>query len=152
MTDQRRALLIRELHHLVATNIQSRTIQTHYSNDLIASIADALHDGTVFSIIDSLRDMQLITERNLYQSRQDKLIELQRSSTTNNIADEMRAVDRSIIDQLDQLTTQQQTILAQAGVPRFTVTNNPDEIRLQMSIIESIVNVRAKLATSLYFG
>lgn len=54
------------------------------------------------------------------------------------LADETRSTDQSIILELDQLVTDQQSTLQQAAVPFFSVTNNPQEIQIQISVLRFI--------------
>lgn len=68
---QQRSVIAMELRRLSST--LPPTYRDRFTSELVQAIADSLLDKTVFSIIDSLRDMQQITERNLFQSRQDKV-------------------------------------------------------------------------------
>ena len=52
-----------------------------------------------------------------------------------------RRADQQIIGQLDQLVTEQQSTLSQAAVPCFTVTTDPDKIKLQMSVLSLILQL-----------
>ena len=54
------------------------------------------------------------------------------------LVEETRATDQSIILELDQLVTDQQSTLQQAAVPFFTVTNNPQELQVQINILRFI--------------
>nr|CAG4635142.1 EOG090X0GJG [Alona affinis] len=47
----------------------------------------------------------------------------------------------SEIQQLDQLATTQQTSLEKAGVPGFSVTSDPVEVRVQMYLLEFILKL-----------
>ena len=51
------------------------------------------------------------------------------------LAEELRSVDKKVILELDQIVTEQQATLQQAAVPFFTVTNKPEDIRLQMHVL-----------------
>ncbi|KAL9969354.1 hypothetical protein ACROYT_G021558 [Oculina patagonica] len=51
---------------------------------------------------------------------------------------EVIKVDQKVVLELDQLVSDQQATLQKAGVPLFSITNNPDDIRLQMYILDFI--------------
>lgn len=51
---------------------------------------------------------------------------------------EVTQVDQKVVLELDQLVSDQQATLQRAGVPLFSITNNPDDIRLQMYILDFI--------------
>ena len=50
--------------------------------------------------------------------------------------DEVRKKDMKVILDLDQKVMDQQVMLERAGVPGFFVTNNKQDIRLQMYLLE----------------
>lgn len=51
------------------------------------------------------------------------------------LAEEMRSTDKNIVLELDQIATDQQSTLQQAAVPLFAVTNNPQDVQLQMHLL-----------------
>jgi len=55
--------------------------------------------------------------------------------------DEKKKRDMKIILELDQKVMDQQSTLEKAGVPGFTVTNNSQEIRLQMYLLDFIIRL-----------
>ena len=63
-----------------------------------------------------------------------------------NLAEDMRGTDQKIIMELDQLVADQQMTLQQAAVPFFTVTEDTQEVQLQIHILELI----QKLAQAKY--
>lgn len=54
------------------------------------------------------------------------------------LQEELRATDQQIILELDQLVTNQQTTMQQAAVTFFSVSNNPQEIQVQMHVLRFI--------------
>lgn len=54
------------------------------------------------------------------------------------LAEDMRGTDQKIIAELDQLVIDQQTTLQQAAVPFFSVTEDTQEIQLQICVLELI--------------
>ncbi|XP_066916515.1 protein DGCR6-like [Clytia hemisphaerica] len=54
---------------------------------------------------------------------------------------ELTQMDQKIVLDLDQQISDQQVTLERAGLPLFFITNNPQEIRIQMYILEFIVGL-----------
>ncbi len=54
------------------------------------------------------------------------------------LAEEVKATDQEVILELDQLVSNQQSTLFQAAVPFFSVTNNAQDIQLQIHILRFI--------------
>lgn len=55
--------------------------------------------------------------------------------------EELKRKDMKIILELDQKHIDQQNLLCQAGIPGFSVTNNPQEIQLQMFMLMFIMRL-----------
>ncbi|XP_074662082.1 protein DGCR6-like [Tubulanus polymorphus] len=55
--------------------------------------------------------------------------------------EELKRRDMKIILELDQKVMDQQSILEKAGVPGFYVTNNPQDLRLQMYLLDFITRI-----------
>ncbi|MFH4980562.1 hypothetical protein AB6A40_007271 [Gnathostoma spinigerum] len=113
------------------------------SREVQITFAESLLDGTVFSIVESLKDVQRLCENRLYQDRQQRLIELQ---GVPDLDEQMRLIDVNIVKELDEIVSQQQSTLSQAGVPIIQVTQDPQEITLQMEIIRFIITVHSKIS------
>lgn len=64
--------------------------------------------------------------------------EKEKAELDKQLQDEIRATDQQIILELDQLVTNQQTTMQQAAVTFFSVTNNPQEIQVQMHVLRFI--------------
>ncbi len=58
--------------------------------------------------------------------------------------EELRRKDMKIVLELDQKVMDQQCTLERAGVPGFHVTNNPNDVRLQMYLLEFIIRLSEK--------
>uniref|UniRef100_A0A8D2B502 Protein DGCR6 n=1 Tax=Sciurus vulgaris TaxID=55149 RepID=A0A8D2B502_SCIVU len=56
----------------------------------------------------------------------------------HRIREEQRAMDRKIVLELDRKVADQQSTLEKAGVAGFYVTTNPQELTLQMNLLELI--------------
>lgn len=59
----------------------------------------------------------------------------------SHFEDELKRKDMKIILELDQKVFDQQNLLQQAGIPGFSVTNNPQEIQLQMFMLKFIMRL-----------
>jgi len=55
--------------------------------------------------------------------------------------EELKRKDMKIILELDQKLFDQQNLLHQAGIPGFSVTNNPQEVQLQMFMLMFITRL-----------
>ena len=53
----------------------------------------------------------------------------------------LKETDMKLVLHLDQKVKDQQSTLERAGVPGFYVTDNPNEIRIQMYLIEFILRL-----------
>ncbi|XP_043924293.1 protein DGCR6-like isoform X2 [Protopterus annectens] len=65
-------------------------------------------------------------------------------SLEQRIKDEQRMMDEKIVVELDQKVIDQQTTLEKAGVPGFYITTNPQELTLQMNLLELILKLQQK--------
>ncbi|KAL3204414.1 hypothetical protein MRX96_011431 [Rhipicephalus microplus] len=148
---QRHYALFSELQQMakdVPLNCQQRL-----PYELLSSLANSLLDGTVFDIVRGLKDIQMMeeqglmeTRRNVVKSQADTKIE-EFKALDQMHKEELVRVDMKIITQLDQLVSEQQVVLEKAGVPGFFVTNSPMEISIQMQLLKFI----ARLADSALF-
>ncbi|VDN59201.1 unnamed protein product [Dracunculus medinensis] len=138
--EERRSFMKEEMEVFVS-KLDTRTSE-QFNSALQKAIIESLLDGTVFPIVESLADLQNMTERQLFANRQQQLIELQ---SVPDLDTRMRLIDMDIVYELDKITTQQQDTLARAGVPGFRITKNCREIILQMAIIRFIVGVQKKI-------
>ncbi|XP_045197356.2 protein DGCR6-like [Mercenaria mercenaria] len=68
-------------------------------------------------------------------------IDREMETTKKRCDEEIRKKDQKIIMQLDQKVMDQQSTLEKAGVQGFYVTNKPQDIRLQMYLLEFIVRL-----------
>ncbi|CAG0891433.1 unnamed protein product [Darwinula stevensoni] len=62
--------------------------------------------------------------------------------------DDITRFDMKLILQLDQKVSDQQVMMAKAGVPGFHVTNNPTEVRVQMYLLDFILRLAPSKSSS----
>ncbi|XP_029475550.1 protein DGCR6-like isoform X2 [Rhinatrema bivittatum] len=162
--------LLSELQNLVKDLPSS--CQQRLSYTILSDLALALIDGAVFEIVQGLLEIQHLTEKNLYNQRlklhvlkQDLLRrhrEAQQSCKAHNlpvlraaqqreletlehrIKEEQRMMDEKIVLELDQKVVDQQSTLEKAGVSGFYITTNPQELTLQMNLLELIRKLQQK--------
>ncbi|OPJ66295.1 protein DGCR6L [Patagioenas fasciata monilis] len=60
------------------------------------------------------------------------------------IREEQRMMDEKIVLELDQKVIDQQSTLEKAGVSGFYITTNPQELTLQMNLLELIRKLQQK--------
>ncbi|XP_072538129.1 protein DGCR6 [Salminus brasiliensis] len=64
------------------------------------------------------------------------------------VKDEQRMMDEKIIAEIDQKVLDQQNTLEKAGVPGFYITTNPQEVTMQMNLLELILKLQQKESQS----
>ena len=67
--------------------------------------------------------------------------EKEKSELEATLSEEVKKADKNVILELDQLVSQQQTTLCQAAVPFFFVTNNAQDIQVQMNVLRFILKL-----------
>ncbi|NXT44772.1 DGCR6 protein, partial [Pelecanoides urinatrix] len=137
--------------------------QQRLSYTTLSDLALALLDGTVFEIVQGLLEIQHLTEKNLYSQRLQLHSEHrgQRQifhffsvncylfqAVEQRIREEQRMMDEKIVLELDQKVIDQQSTLEKAGVSGFYITTNPQELTLQMNLLELIRKLQQKESES----
>ncbi|KAJ8414805.1 hypothetical protein AAFF_G00023280 [Aldrovandia affinis] len=64
------------------------------------------------------------------------------------VREEQRMMDEKIVVEMDQKVVDQQNTLEKAGVPGFYLTTNPQELTMQMNLLELILKLQQKEAQS----
>ncbi|KAM9810694.1 protein DGCR6 [Neosynchiropus ocellatus] len=60
------------------------------------------------------------------------------------VREEQSMMDKKIVVEIDQKVADQQTTLEKAGVPGFYTTTNPQELMMQMNLLELILKLQQK--------
>ncbi|RZF40995.1 hypothetical protein LSTR_LSTR006298 [Laodelphax striatellus] len=134
--------------------------QQRIPNELLCSLAESLADNTVFGIVNSLMDIQHVTEKQLFQQRlqftanqssaMQKLMEenidnpekeIQRAALETKHREELKEYDKKVILELDRKVHDQQRILDMAGVPGFDITDDPMKIQVQIRLLDFILRL-----------
>jgi len=86
-------------------------------------------------------DIQKVKNR----AHQLVLLEKKHSDEKNNFKQhcekEIQQLDQKIVLEIDQKVSDQQLTLERAGLPLFFITNNPEEVKLQMYILDFIIKL-----------
>ncbi|XP_047656336.1 protein DGCR6 isoform X5 [Tachysurus fulvidraco] len=64
------------------------------------------------------------------------------------VKDEQRMMDEKIVAEMDQKVLDQQNTLEKAGVPGFYITTLPQEVTMQMNLLELILKLQQKESQS----
>ncbi|KAK7136412.1 hypothetical protein R3I94_014909 [Phoxinus phoxinus] len=64
------------------------------------------------------------------------------------VKDEQRMMDEKIVAEMDQKVLDQQNTLEKAGVPGFYITINPQEVMMQMNLLELVLKLQQKETVS----
>uniref|UniRef100_A0A914H2V2 Uncharacterized protein n=1 Tax=Globodera rostochiensis TaxID=31243 RepID=A0A914H2V2_GLORO len=101
-------------------------------------LVQSLLDGTVHSIVDSLKDLQSIQEQQLWAQREDKIAMLKREGAS----DEGLTYDNgTILERIDEIVREQQSTLICAGLPLFKSSDEACDLRVQMALIQFILSL-----------
>ncbi|KAK3540179.1 hypothetical protein QTP70_027714 [Hemibagrus guttatus] len=130
--------------------------QQRLSYTTLSDLAQALIDGTVYEIVQGLLDIQHLTEKNLYNQRQKLHTEHREflscqitcKGLEQRVKDEQRMMDEKIVAEMDQKVLDQQNTLEKAGVPGFYITTIPQEVTMQMNLLELILKLQQKESQS----
>ena len=167
-----------EKHYQLLRELQSMAselpvkYQQRLPYELLSDLANCLLDETVGKIVEGLKDIQHMTEKNLYEKRQRTVDQarLKRLELVKRLRGEMRLgiiteqevrhseeafdkrteeelhrFDMKVVLDLDQVVSEQQVTLEKTGIAGFHVTNNATEIRLQMYVLEFILRAVEKV-------
>lgn len=127
---------------LSSPNIQMNAeLAARFDESTREQLIDSLVDGTVFSILESLKDLQILHEQELWQQREKDLEQLRISTGGFVEKQRMYEIDCHVLERIDQIAHEQQSTLICAGVPLFKSSMEPAELRLQMAIIQFILTL-----------
>lgn len=134
--------------------------QSRISYELLTELANSLLNDTIFEIVKGLMEIQHVTEKHLFQLREqvENEYEIEVQEWISKISDQeelqhilqlmkikhakkLRETDMKLIALLDQKVRDQQSTLNKAGVAGFYVTDNPKEIKIQMFLLDFILRL-----------
>lgn len=125
-----------DIQHLTEKNLYNQRQKLHCEHqalkqDLVKRHKDAL---------------QTCKSHNLALLKSNQQAELEALEV--RVREEQRMMDKKIVAEMDQKVTDQQNTLEKAGVPGFYVTTNPQELTMQMNLLELILKLQQKESQS----
>ncbi|XP_056385664.1 protein DGCR6-like [Hyla sarda] len=121
-----------EIQHLTEKNLYSQRVKLH-----------AEHRALKQDLLKKHKEAQQSCKAHnlpILRSSQQKELE----ALEHRIREEQRMMDEKIVLELDQKVIDQQSTLEKAGVSGFFVTTNPQELTLQMNLLELIRKLQQK--------
>ncbi|XP_069614650.1 protein DGCR6-like [Dendrobates tinctorius] len=121
-----------EIQHLTEKNLYNQRIKLHAEHRVLKQDLLKKHKEAQQSC--KAHNMSVL------QSTQQRELE----ALEQRIREEQRMMDEKIVLELDQKVIDQQNTLEKAGVSGFYVTTNPQEITIQMNLLELIRKLQQK--------
>uniref|UniRef100_A0A915CVG5 Uncharacterized protein n=1 Tax=Ditylenchus dipsaci TaxID=166011 RepID=A0A915CVG5_9BILA len=135
--DLRRKQLKNRLMYFLETEDECIRAQLETSN-IADGIVECLLDGTVYEIVKSLKDLQWLREAEIVNNRNSQLASI---TDTNDVEEITKNLDLKILETLDEIVKEQQSTLSCTGMPMFKVSDQANDIKLQMAIINFILSL-----------
>lgn len=125
-----------DIQHLTEKNLYNQRQKLHCEHqalkqDLVRKHKDAL---------------QSCKSHNLALLKSNQQAELE--ALEIRVKEEQRMMDKKIVAEIDQKVIDQQNTLEKAGVPGFYITTNPQELTMQMNLLELILKLQQKESQS----
>ncbi|KAM9361081.1 protein DGCR6 [Symphorus nematophorus] len=125
-----------DIQHLTEKNLYNQRQKLHCEHqalkqDLVRKHKDALQ---------SCKSHNLALLKSNQQAEQEAL--------EIRVREEQRMMDKKIVAEMDQKVIDQQNTLEKAGVPGFYITTNPQELTMQMNLLELILKLQQKESQS----
>lgn len=125
-----------DIQHLTEKNLYNQRQKLHCEHqalkqDLVRKHKDAL---------------QTCKSHNLALFKSNHQAELE--ALEIRVREEQRMMDKKIVAEMDQKVIDQQNTLEKAGVPGFYITTNPQELTMQMNLLELILKLQQKESQS----
>ncbi|XP_076010317.1 protein DGCR6 isoform X2 [Genypterus blacodes] len=125
-----------DIQHLTEKNLYNQRQKLHCEHqalkqDLVRKHKDAL---------------QSCKSHNLALLKSNQQAELE--ALEIRVKEEQKMMDRKVVAEMDQKVIDQQNTLEKAGVPGFYITTNPQELTMQMNVLELILKLQQKESQS----
>ncbi|XP_067910821.1 protein DGCR6 isoform X2 [Heterodontus francisci] len=125
-----------EIQHLTEKNLYNQRLKLHSEHRALKQELLRKHKEA----------LQSCKTHNLAVLRAAQQRELE--ALEQRVKDEQKMMDEKIVLELDQKVIDQQNTLEKAGVPGFYITTNPQELTLQMNLLELILKMQQKVSES----
>ncbi|XP_044144967.1 protein DGCR6-like [Bufo gargarizans] len=121
-----------DIQHLTEKNLYNQRVKLHAEHralkqDLLKKQKEALQSCKAHNLP-------------VLRSSQQRELEV----LEQRIREEQRMMDEKIVLELDQKVIDQQNTLEEAGVSGFYITTNPQELKLQMNLLDLILKLQEK--------
>lgn len=121
-----------DIQHLTEKNLYNQRQKLHCE-----------HQGLKQELVKKHKDaLQTCKSHNLALLKSNQQAELE--TLEIRVREEERMMDKKIVVEMDQKVVDQQNTLEKAGVPGFYVTTNPQELTMQMNLLELILKLQQK--------
>ncbi|XP_057688361.1 protein DGCR6 [Corythoichthys intestinalis] len=121
-----------DIQHLTERNLYSQRQKLHCEHQALKQDIARKHKES----LQSCKSHNLALLRSNQQAEQEAL--------EIRVREEQRMMDKKIVSEIDQKVTDQQNTLEKAGVPGFFITSNPQELTMQMNLLELILKLQQK--------
>lgn len=121
-----------DIQHLTEKNLYNQRLKLHAEHQGLKQELSRKHKGA----------LQSCKSHNLTLLKSNQQAELE--TLESRVREEQKMMDKKIVAEMDQKVIDQQNTLEKAGVPGFFVTTNPQELTMQMNLLELILKLQQK--------
>ncbi|XP_068167555.1 protein DGCR6 [Antennarius striatus] len=121
-----------DIQHLTEKNLYNQRQKLHCEHQALKQDLARKHKDA----------LQSCKSHNLVLLKANQQTELEALDV--RIRDEQKMMDKKIVAEMDQKVVDQQNTLEKAGVPGFYITTNPQELTMQMNLLELILKLQQK--------
>ncbi|XP_061762819.1 protein DGCR6 isoform X1 [Nerophis ophidion] len=121
-----------DIQHLTEKNLYNQRQKLHCEHQALKQDLTRRHKEALLSC----KPHNLALLKTNHQAEQEAL--------EIRVREEQRMMDKKIVVEIDQKVTDQQNTLEKAGVPGFYITTNPQELTMQMNLLELILKLQQK--------
>lgn len=125
-----------DIQHLTEKNLYNQRQKLHCEHQALKQELTRKHKDA----------LQTCKSHNLALLKTNQQAELEALEV--RIREEQRMMDKKIVAEMDQKVIDQQNTLEKAGVPGFYITTNPQELTMQMNLLELILKLQQKESQS----
>lgn len=125
-----------DIQHLTEKNLYNQRQKLHCEHQALKQELVKKHKDA----LQTCKSHNLALLKSNQQSEQEAL--------EVRVREEQRMMDKKIVAEMDQKVIDQQNTLEKAGVPGFYVTTNPQELTMQMNLLELILKLQQKESQS----
>ncbi|TNM90238.1 protein DGCR6 [Takifugu rubripes] len=125
-----------DIQHLTEKNLYNQRQKLHCEHQALKQELTRKHKDA----------LQTCKSHNLALLKTNQQAELE--ALEIRVKEEQRMMDKKIVAEMDQKVIDQQNTLEKAGVPGFYITTNPQELTMQMNLLELILKLQQKESQS----